>query len=111
MIRLQGKGMSICIVWDYEHGAIDLTDWVYGCDLLCYDGMYLSEADYEAHRSWGHSTWEEGCRLAAAAHVKTLWITHHNPEAPDDVLRRCEEKARELFPATRCAREGDCIRN
>ena len=110
LIRLRGQGMRICIVWDYEHGAIDLTDWVSGCDLLCYDGMYLSEEEYQAHRFWGHSTWEEGCRLAAAAHVKTLWITHHNPESSDEMLRRCEEKARALFPAAHFAREGECLR-
>ena len=109
LVRLQGKGKCICIVWDFEHGTIDLTNWVYGCDLLCYDGMYLSAEEYEQHRSWGHSTWEEGCRLAKAAHVKELWITHHNPEATDDMLRVCEKKAQEIFPATRFAREGDCI--
>ena len=26
LIRLQGKGMSICIVWDYEHGATTAKD-------------------------------------------------------------------------------------
>ena len=109
LIRLQGGGKSICMVWDYEHGTIDLTDWARGCDLLCYDGMYLSEEEYNQHKGWGHSTWEEGCRLAIAADAKRLWITHHNPESTDEILLEQEKHAQALFPAARFAREGDRI--
>ena len=73
--------------------------------------MYLSQEEYEKHKDWGHSTWEEGCRLAKAANVKELWITHHNPEGTDDLLRMYEKKAQELFPMARFAREGDCMTN
>ena len=36
---------------------------------------------------WGHSTWQEGCRLAKLAQVRRLIITHHDPSFSDEDLR------------------------
>lgn len=108
IVQLEGHGKKISALWDYEHGAMDLSDWVSGSDLLCYDGMFSPE-DYPSHHGWGHSTWLEGCKLAARANVKTLIVTHHNSAHSDEVLRAMEAEAKGQFPFVCFAREGDCI--
>ena len=35
------------------------------------------------NEGWGHSTWQEGVRLANAAEVKRFGIFHHEPERTD----------------------------
>ncbi len=81
---------------------------VNGCDLLVYDGMYENEV-YPSHIGWGHSTWQEGCRLASRAKPGQLLITHHDPHNTDEVLLDLEKKAKELYPDTHFARAGDII--
>lgn len=108
VIQLEGKGRKISVLCDYEHGGADLSDWVSGSDLLCYDGMFRPK-DYPAHRGWGHSTWQEGCDLAERAGVKQLIVTHHNPAYRDETLREMEAEAKRRFPCTRFAREGDSV--
>jgi ribonuclease BN (tRNA processing enzyme) len=55
---------------------------------------------------WGHSTWQEGIKLAKAANVKTLVIFHHDPLHNDDFLDRIGEEAIQHFRNTVMAREG-----
>lgn len=108
LIRLRFNGKCICFVWDYEHGQLSLDDWVRNCDLAFYDGTY-SDEDYETRKGWGHSTWRQGCLLAARTGVKQLYIAHHNPDYPDVVLRQAEQDAQALLPGTRFVREGEEI--
>ena len=37
-------------------------------DVMIYDGMY-TDAAYPNHVGWGHSSWQQGCRVADAAGV------------------------------------------
>jgi phosphoribosyl 1,2-cyclic phosphodiesterase len=46
------------------------------------------------HRGWGHSTWKHGLREAAAAGVKRLLLTHHDPLHDDWEIARLENQAR-----------------
>ena len=75
------------------------------CDLLLYDGMYTDE-EYPEHINWGHSTWQEGCRLANRAGVDRLMIIHHEPGRTDVQLREMEKEAKKLFPSSVFARAG-----
>ncbi|HYK82539.1 MAG TPA: MBL fold metallo-hydrolase [Gemmatimonadales bacterium] len=68
-----------------------------GVDLLIHDAMY-TPAELEAHRGWGHSTFEEAVTLAAEAGVKRLVLFHHEPEHGDDAMDEL------LAQARRCAR-------
>ena len=61
---------------------------------------------YPAHKNWGHSTWEEGVRLANAAKVKTLVLYHHDPDHDDDFMDRVGAQAARARPGTIVAREG-----
>lgn len=105
MPELQWRDKRICVAMDFEHGEDDLSDWVRDCNLLIYDGTYRPE-EYADYQGWGHSTWEEGCRLAAKNHVERLLITHHSPRNNDETLRREEVRAQALFPRVTFAREG-----
>ena len=67
-----------------------------------YDDTEISE-----HFGWGHSSFQEGCRLAAVYGVNELLITHHNPKNDDSKLLELEEKAKKIFANARFARAGD----
>ena len=62
LIKLFFGESTICFLWDYESGCEDLDRWTQSSDLICYDGMY-DDDEYKDHVGWGHSTWQEGCRL------------------------------------------------
>ena len=98
----------LCIMFDCESPDGLPTECVQDCDILFYDGMYENE-DYPSHIGWGHSTWQEACRLAKMRSVKQLVITHHDPKNNDDALRAMEAEAQQLYPTTHFARVGEVI--
>ncbi|MGE0711675.1 MAG: MBL fold metallo-hydrolase [Planctomycetota bacterium] len=64
---------------------------VVGADLLLYDTFFTPE-QYEANPHWGHSTPDEGIRLARQGGVPRFYNFHHHPEAWDEEL---EERTRD----------------
>jgi phosphoribosyl 1,2-cyclic phosphodiesterase len=71
------------------------VDWMRGADVLVHDASYTT-TEYEHHRGWGHSTYNEAVELALAAEVEKLVLFHHKPERGDDELDRCLEECRAL---------------
>lgn len=67
-----------------EYGRT-LERFVQGADLLLYDTFFTPE-QYAQNPHWGHSTPDEGIRLARQGGVPRFYNFHHNPEAWDDVL-------------------------
>jgi phosphoribosyl 1,2-cyclic phosphodiesterase len=61
--------------------------FIRGTRVLVHDATYTSE-EYERHRGWGHSTYEEAVDLALAAGVETLVLFHHEPRRGDEELDR-----------------------
>lgn len=108
LIKVKRGTKSVCFLWDYEGGCDGLEDWIRGSELICYDGMY-DDSEYPSHVGWGHSTWQEGCRLALRSGAKRLMITHHDPGHGDDWLKKAEKQAAGIFSNTHFAREGDMI--
>ena len=51
-----------------------------GADLVIHDAQYTPE-EYESRKTWGHSTYEYVVEVAAAAGVKRVALTHHDPNA------------------------------
>jgi CheY-like chemotaxis protein/phosphoribosyl 1,2-cyclic phosphodiesterase len=82
-----------------------------GADVVVHDAQYTPE-EYPAKKNWGHSTYSAVVNMAAAAGVKRLFLTHHDPTHSDDFLDEMEGKARELARSlgssvvVSCAREG-----
>jgi phosphoribosyl 1,2-cyclic phosphodiesterase len=108
--RLDWGGRSVVFATDTEHPlkGVDggLADFSRKADHLIYDATFTPE-DYEAHRrGWGHSTWEAGARLARAAGVGRLYLSHFNPDFSDKDVDGIVRQARRLFPRTSAAHPG-----
>ena len=73
--------------------------------LVVYDSTYTDE-EFSDHIGWGHSTWQEGVRLAQQAKVKQLAIFHHDPYHDDDFMDRVAANAREIWKGAIVAQEG-----
>jgi phosphoribosyl 1,2-cyclic phosphodiesterase len=107
--RLEHGGKALAYITDTEHepgrpdpNVLRLAD---RADAMIYDSTYTDD-EYPAHRNWGHSTWQEGVRLANAAGVRTLVLFHHDPDHDDTFMDRIAAEAAETRPGTVVAREG-----
>ena len=122
--RVEHGGRSVVYATDTEHdrsGRVDpsLLELCRGADVLIYDAQYTKD-EYDGvagpcRHGWGHSTPDEGMRLADAAGVGQLVLFHHDPSHDDREVARIEEAAAHQRPGTLAAREGltlclgDCV--
>lgn len=101
-----GKLDSILHDGDRRHAV-----FMQHADVVIHDAQYTPE-EYPAKKNWGHSTWSYVTQIAAAAGVKRLFLTHHDPAHDDTALREIEVQAMELASScgsalrVSCAREG-----
>jgi phosphoribosyl 1,2-cyclic phosphodiesterase len=98
--RVEFGGKSICYITDTEHRGDGpdktIVELCRDADVMIYDSSYTDD-EYARYRGWGHSTWQEGVRIANAAQVGTLAIFHHDPSHDDafmDVVAREAAMAR-----------------
>jgi phosphoribosyl 1,2-cyclic phosphodiesterase len=107
--RIDHAGRSVAYVTDLEIGPgvvhPVLLGLVRGVDLLILDTTYTDE-ELPLHRGWGHSSWQQGIRLAEAAEVGRLCLFHHDPEHDDRVMDRIAAAASAARPGTFVASEG-----
>lgn len=107
--RVEHAGKSICYVTDTEHrpGELDqnILGLIEGANIFIYDATYTDD-EYPNYAGWGHSTWQEGIRLADAAEVGTYVIFHHDPSHDDAFMDAVGEAAEAARPGTVVAREG-----
>jgi phosphoribosyl 1,2-cyclic phosphodiesterase len=107
--RVEHAGKVVVYATDTEHyeGRIDekLVGLAKGADVFIYDSQYTPE-EYSAKKGWGHSTFEEGVKLARTAGAKKLVLFHHDPTQDDAAVREKERRARELYPDALAAFEG-----
>jgi CheY-like chemotaxis protein/phosphoribosyl 1,2-cyclic phosphodiesterase len=66
-----------------------------GADLVIHDAQYTPE-EYPSKKTWGHSTYDYVVQIAAAAGVRRVALTHHDPSHDDDFVAEIERKARSL---------------
>jgi CheY-like chemotaxis protein/phosphoribosyl 1,2-cyclic phosphodiesterase len=114
--RVEGDGVAVVYSVDHEPfsdalwragaepGHIDsiLHDgdrqhakFMVGADLLIHDAQYTPE-EYGPKKTWGHSTFEYVVRIASAAGVKRVALTHHDPSHDDVFVAEIERRARAL---------------
>jgi phosphoribosyl 1,2-cyclic phosphodiesterase len=107
--RIEHGGRALCYVTDTEHvpGTRDerICALVRGADLLIYDSTYTDD-ELGDHLGWGHSTWQEGVRIADEAGVGRLVVFHHDPGHDDATMDRIAADAADARPGTITAREG-----
>ena len=104
---------ALCYVTDTEHtpGRPDDTilDLIEGADIVIYDSTY-TDAEYPNFVGWGHSTWQEGVRLAEAAGVRTFVAFHHDPNHDDAAMDAIAQALGAARPGSIVAREGMVLR-
>ncbi|MFW6359661.1 MAG: MBL fold metallo-hydrolase [Chroococcales cyanobacterium] len=111
--RLSWQGRTVVYCTDTEHLPDRFDENVLhlarDADLLIYDAMYTDE-EYHNPKSpkvgWGHSTWQEGVKVAKEAGVKQLVVFHHEPNHTDSVLDQIWQEVQEVAPTSIMAREG-----
>lgn len=107
--RLEYQGKSVCYVTDVEHtpGMLDLAlvEFIRDADVFIYDATYDDE-NFAKYRGWGHSTWQEGVRLAQSANVKHYCAFHHDPDATDATLHKRQEALDVITCNAFIAKEG-----
>lgn len=107
--RIEYQGLSCAYVTDTEHvpGQIDpnVVRLIENADLMIYDCTY-SDDEFPAKIGWGHSTWQEGIRLARHAGARRLAIFHHDPDHDDTYMEGVEDEARNIWPGAIVARDN-----
>lgn len=111
--RVTWQGHSAVYCTDTEHLQDRLDENVLhlarDAEVIVYDAMYTDE-EYHNPKSpkigWGHSTWQEGVKVAKEAGAKRLAVFHHEPNHTDDFLDEMATEVQEVFPGGFLAREG-----
>jgi phosphoribosyl 1,2-cyclic phosphodiesterase len=107
--RIEANGIVIVYATDYEHGVPEsdaiLRTYADGADVLICDAQY-TPTEYEKHRGWGHSTWQNAVMLARDARAKHLMLFHHDPDHDDTIMMQIAQNARMQFENTTAAWEG-----
>jgi phosphoribosyl 1,2-cyclic phosphodiesterase len=104
------RGRKLVFACDLEHGLPEfdriLLAAAQGADLLIFDAQFTPD-EYPKRRGWGHSTWLQATDMAQQAGAKKLILFHHNPSYNDETLQQILLAAREHFPETYLAVEGE----
>ena len=89
------KGIKLTYTTDTRPTESIITN-AQNADLLICEGMYGEKGDVNNAVKYKHMTFEEAAKLAKAARVKTLWLTHYSPALgkPDSFM----DDVRKIFP-------------
>ncbi|OYZ94952.1 MAG: MBL fold metallo-hydrolase [Rhizobiales bacterium 17-65-6] len=98
--RVEWAGRAVAVITDVEHvpGTLDpaVLELIRGVDLFLYDACYTDE-EFERFRGFGHSTWQQGLRLAQAAGARQVGLIHHATWRSDADLTGMEGLAQQVF--------------
>ncbi len=107
--RVNYNNKSICYITDHEHIVgkenKELISFITGSDILIYDSTYTDE-EFDRFIGWGHSTWQEGARIASKANVKKYIIYHHNPDSNDRKMNFIHNQIKNYNLDIEIAKEG-----
>ena len=97
-----GRVGSILHPGDRRH-----ADFLMNADVVIHDAQYTPE-EYAVKRNWGHSTFNYATQIAAAAGVKRLFLTHHDPTHDDAFLSNIENQSRAIAAAAGSPMQVSC---
>ena len=107
--RIDYGGRSVAYVTDIElgDGPIDpkLLSLTKDAAIVILDTTYTDE-ELPSHIGWGHSSWQQGLRLANACGAGRLCLFHHDPEHDDAFMDKVRNAAEAARPGTIVASEG-----
>ena len=107
--RLEYRGRSLTYLTDTEHkpGELDANVLALArdADVMIYDGTF-TDTEFPSRVGWGHSTWQQGAKLAEAARAKVLTLIHHDPGHDDAFLDGVAADVAAVRPGSVLAREG-----
>jgi CheY-like chemotaxis protein len=114
--RVEADGAAVVYLVDHEPFSNDLwragaepgriesvlhdgdrrhAEFMADADLVIHDSQYTPQ-EYPSKKTWGHSTYEYVVEMAAAAGVRRVALTHHDPTHDDTFVADIEGKARAL---------------
>lgn len=102
----QRKGLKVTYCTDTRPTDVIAANAV-DSDLLILEGMYGEQDKLAKARENKHMTMYEAAKLARAAGVPQLWLTHYSPSLthPEEFLG----EVRKIFPRTIAAKDGRSI--
>jgi phosphoribosyl 1,2-cyclic phosphodiesterase len=107
--RLNTYSRSICYITDLTHkvGHIneELVEFVKGADIMIYDATF-SDENFAQYATWGHSTWQEGLRIAKKAGIKQYIPFHHDANRTDKELDAIQKELQKFDSLAQLAYEG-----
>jgi phosphoribosyl 1,2-cyclic phosphodiesterase len=107
--RIEHGGRTAAYVTDVElgEGPIDpaVLALTKGAGLIILDTTYTGK-ELPSHVGWGHSSWQQGIRLADAAGAERLCLFHHDPDHTDAFMDSVKAAAEAARPGTVVAQEG-----
>jgi len=108
--RIDADGSVFALATDTEPGSRlhdrVLRALVQDADLLLYDSQYTPQQSQGEKKGWGHSSWQDGVRLARQYGVKRLVLFHHDPDSDDSFVDALVAQAQKRFPNTIGGAEG-----
>jgi phosphoribosyl 1,2-cyclic phosphodiesterase len=108
--RIEADGCVFVLATDTEPGSPlhdrSVRALAQDADLLLYDAQYTPQQLEGEKKDWGHSSWQEGVRIAQEGGVKRLVLFHHDPDSDDAYVDSLVARARKEFPSTTGAAEG-----
>jgi ribonuclease Z len=78
-----------------------------GADLFICEGMYGEPGMEEKAKEHKHMTFYEAAKLAKAANVAELWLTHYSPSMPNP--REYRDEVRKIFANTHTCKDGRSV--
>ena len=108
--RIEADGGVLVLATDTEPGSPvhdrAVRALAQDADLLLYDAQYTPQQSQDEKKGWGHSSWQEGVRIARQHGVKRLVLFHHDPDSDDAFIDRLVARARKEFSSTIGGAEG-----
>lgn len=97
------KGLKVTYTTD-TRPIPSIADHAEGSDIFICEGMYGDPDKAAKAREYRHMTMQEAAKLALAANVKEMWLTHYSPvnTHPEWYIKEIKS----IFPAAKLGEDG-----